>query len=224
MKIHKLLRISHPILSLALIALLGSCSKDEEKPDLQDGKSIVVSDLAGDIGNTVGSGKPFAPVFFSFSTNAIVDSSRKQSADWDIAFAREYNSYLSVNNGSSSASFGSGGPGRGALLVVNQNYNNVSTAPSDEEFTRNGIDAAGWDSGNGNGWYFYDLNTHIAVPIKNRTYILRTADGKYAKLELVSMYRGAPSVVTDLDWPAPYLTFRYFVQQDGSRNLSTKDQ
>ena len=52
---------------------------------------------------------------------------------------------------------------------------------------------------------------------------IRTANGKYAKLELVSMYKGAPAVVTNLYWPAPYFTFRYYVQQDGSRNLATKN-
>lgn len=212
------------MLGVALVAALSACTKQEIKPVLADGKSTVVDDLPGDVGNTVGSGKPFTPVYFSFSTNVKVDSSEKKTLKWDIAFAREYNSYVYINNGTNESSFGLGGPGKGALIAVNQNYDKLTTAPSDEEFNKNGITAAGWDSGNGNGWYFYDLKTHIAIPVKNRTYVLRTADGKFAKLEMVSMYKGAPAVVTDITWPAPYFTFRYYVQQDGSRNLSTKDQ
>jgi hypothetical protein len=49
-----------------------------------------------------------------------------------------------------------------------------------------------------------------------------SAGGKYARLELINVYKGNPPVVTDLFWPAPYFTFRYFVQEDGSRNLQTK--
>lgn len=217
---HLILRLLwNSFLMLALV----SCTKDEIKPELEDGKSMVIRDLPGDIGNTVGSGIPFEPFYFSLRTGAKIDESRKLSSDWDIAFAKEYNSYVSVNNGSNNSSFGFGGPGNGALLVVNQPYDQVKEAPSDAEFLNNGITAAGWDPGSGNGWYFYDLKTHIAVPILNRTYILRTGDGKYAKLQLISMYKGAPATVSDLNWPAPYFTFRYFVQQDGTRNLSTKD-
>lgn len=210
-------------MGLLMLMAMSACTKEEVKPVLADGRSTVVADLPGDVSNTVGSGKPFAPFYFSLSINAKVDTTQKKTANWDIAFAKEYNSYISINNGINESSFGSGGPGKGALIAVNQSYDKLTTAPSDEEFKKNGITSAGWDSGNGNGWYFYDLKTHIAIPVKNRTYVLRTADGKFAKLELVSMYKGAPIVVTDLTWPAPYFTFRYYVQQDGSRNLSTKD-
>nr|WP_121274205.1 HmuY family protein [Pedobacter schmidteae] len=208
---------------LAMLTVMASCTKEEIKPVLEDGLSTVVKDIPGDVGNTVGGTKPFEIFYFSLKTGAKVDKSKLLTADWDLAFAKEYNSYVSVNNGTNDQSYGFGGPGKGGMVVVNQAYDAVKTAPSDEAFTTNGITAAGWDSGNGNGWYFYELNTHIAVPIKNRTYVLRTAEGKYAKLQMVSMYKGAPATVTDLNWPAPYFTFRYYVQQDGSRNLSTKD-
>jgi len=211
------------ITAVIATAVMVSCTKEEIKPDLEDGKSMVIKDLPGDIGNTVGSGTPFTPFYFSFKTGAKIAESKKVSTEWDIAFAKEYNSYVSINNGTNTESFGFGGTGKGAMVVVNQSYDQIKEAPADAEFANNGITAAGWDSGAGNGWYFYELKTHIAVPVINRTYVLRTADGKYAKLQLISMYQGAPATVTDLNWPAPYFTFRYYVQQDGSRNLSTKD-
>jgi hypothetical protein len=215
--------LKQAVIALWLIAAMASCTKDEVKPELEDGKSMVIKDLPGDVGNTVGSGKPFAPFYFSFKTGAKVDTSKKASIEWDIAFAKEYNSYVSINNGTDQQSFGFGGAGKGAMLEINQAYDQVKEAPADADFSSNGITSAGWDSGSGRGWYFYELKTHIAVPVLNRTYILRTADGKYAKLQMISMYKGAPATVTDLNWPAPYFTFRYYVQQDGSRNLSTKD-
>lgn len=211
------------VIALFLSAIMISCTKEEIKPELEDGKSTVIKDLPGDIGNTVGSGTPFTPFYFSLKTGVKVDESKKVSNEWDIAFAKEYNSYISINNGTNTESFGLGGTSTGAMIAVNQAYDQVKEAPSDVEFTNNGITSAGWDSGAGKGWYFYELKTHIAVPVINRTYVLRTADGKYAKLQLISMYKGAPATVSDLNWPAPYFTFRYYVQQDGSRNLSTKD-
>lgn len=203
----------------AMLILFTACTKDEIKPQLEDGKSTVINDLPGDVGNTVGSGKEFAPFYFSFKTGAKIEITKKSTTEWDISFTKEYNSYVTPNNPVSNP----GSTGKGVMLVVNQAYDQVKEAPADTEFTNNAIASAGWDSGAGNGWYFYELKTHIAVPVKNRTYILRTAEGKYAKLQMISMYKGAPATVSDLNWPAPYFTFRYFVQQDGSRNLSTKD-
>lgn len=215
---------NHKSLLLALVFLLSfsACTKDEVKPQLEDGVSTVIKDLPGDVGNTVGSGKQFENFYFSFSTGAKVDTTKRLSTDWDLAFTKEYNSLVTINSGTAPATPGFGGAGTASMVIVNQAYDQVKIAPADAEFTTNSRSSAGWDPGNGNGWYFYDINTHLAVPVKNRTLIIRTSAGKFAKLELISMYKGAPAVVTDLNWPAPYFTFRYFLQQDGSRNLGTK--
>ena len=98
----------------------------------------------------------------------------------------------------------------------------MNEAPADEAFISGGVPGVGWDNGNGYGWYFYSLNNHICVPVKNRTFILKTATGKYAKLALLNIYKGNPPVVTDLFWPAPYLSFKFFVQENGSRDLKTQ--
>ena len=204
------------------IATCMSCTKKEIKPELQDNNSTVIKDLPGDVGNTVGSGKEFEPFYFSFKTGAKVDPVKVNTTEWDIAFTKEYNSLIVVNGGGFPATPGYGGAGQGSLLIIEKPYGQVSEAPTAAEFATGGRASAGWDSGNGEGWFFYDLKTHIAVPVKNRTFALRTAEGKYAKLELISMYKGAPTTVSDLNWPAPYFTFRYFVQEDGSRNLNTQ--
>ena len=205
-----------------LIVTFMSCTKKEIKPELQDNKSRVIKDLPGDVGNTVGSGKEFEPFYFSFKTAAKVDPLKVGTTDWDIAFTKEYNSLIVINGADFPGTPGYGGAGQGSLLIIEKPYDQVTEAPTAVEFAAGGRASAGWDSGNGIGWFFYDLKTHIAVPVKNRTFALRTAEGKYAKLELISMYKGAPSTVSDLNWPAPYFTFRYYVQQDGSRNLSTQ--
>lgn len=217
--------------------LLVACKKEDTRPSLDDGKSTVIRDLAGDTLASVGapsagSGKIKRPFYLftfrlrdrkqQFVRDAADSAAYLKNADWDLAFTKEYNSLVTVNNGTAAGTPGYGGPGRGAMVVVDKYYDQVTEAPSDEVFTQSGIAEAGWDAGNGNGWYFYSLQNHICVPIRRRTYIIRTAAGMYAKLELANIYLGNPPQVTDLFWPAPYLTFRYYVAEDGSRNLSTR--
>ncbi|MEJ2882152.1 HmuY family protein [Pedobacter sp. GR22-6] len=213
--------VNKSLILLFSAVILVSCTKAEIKPELEDTKSKVVRDLPGDVGNTVGSGKEFETFYFNLKTGTKIDASRKLTADWDIAFTKEYNSLIVANSGTVQGTPGFGGPGKGSVVIVEKAYSQVTQAPSVSEFEANQIPSFGWDAGNGVGWFFYDLKTHIAVPVKNRTFIIKTADGKYAKLEMVSMYKGAPATVSDLNWPAPYFTFRYYFQEDGSGNLST---
>jgi hypothetical protein len=217
--------------------LLTACKKDDAAPSLEDGKSTVVKDLAGDTLATMGEPpagsnkekRPFHLFTFrlsdkkqQFVRTAADSAAYLQNTDWDLAFTKEYNSLVVINNGTIPGTPGYGGAGKGALLVIDKYYDQVTEAPSDAEFDAKGKSAVGWDAGNGVGWYFYSLQNHICVPIKGRTYVIRTATGKYAKLDLVNIYLGNPPQVTDLFWPAPYLTFRYYIAEDGSRNLSTR--
>lgn len=223
------------LLFLAGAAFFTACSKDEVKPDAQDTKSTYVYDMPGDTLASMGEGvdgkehRPFYSITYSFSTGQIhvvktaEDSLQyMKNGEWDIAFTKEYNSYVVVNNGAIAGTPGFGGTGTGMMVILEKKYDDVNEAPDDAAFEQDGLAGVGWDNGNGLGWYFYSLNNHICVPVKNRTFVLRTATGKYAKLELLNIYKGNPPVVTDLFWPAPYLTFRYYVQPDGSRNLQTK--
>lgn len=226
--------IKREFIYLFAACTFAACSKDDAPTAPQDTKSTIISDMPGDTLASMGSGvdgkemRPFYGITFNFSTRqtrvikTAADSAQYlKNADWDIAFTKEYNSYVVANNGTVAGTPGYGGPGVGRILIIEAPYDQVHTAPSDEEFERNGVAGVGWDSGSGYGWYFYSLNNHIAVPIKNRTFIVKTADGRFAKLALLNIYKGNPPVVTDLFWPAPYLTFKYFVQENGSRDLKT---
>ncbi|TDQ08250.1 HmuY family protein [Pedobacter metabolipauper] len=218
-----------------------ACKKKEENPSntLEDGKSTVIYDLAGDTNGSVGDpgdGKTkigFDVFLFRLADQRqtwlrnAADSARwLQTAEWDLAFTGPYNSEIFLNNASYSGNPGYAGTvTRTAVILVKQAYENVSTAPSDNEFDSAPVKhtkIGTYANDNPNGWFTYDLTTHLMKRITNNTYVLRLADGKYAKLEILSVYKGNPPVVTQLYWPAPYFTFRYFVQQDGSRNLNTK--
>ncbi|SKD10282.1 HmuY protein [Chitinophaga ginsengisegetis] len=221
--------------SFAAALLMASCSgKDNDALQPADA-AITIRDLPADTAASMGEGvdgkekRPFYTTTFSFKNqqthvirNAADSASYLQNADWDIAFSKEYNSFVVINNGKIAGTPGYKGPGVGNLVIVEQPFDNVTTAPSDEVFQSQGLAGVGWDNGNGLGWFFYSLNNHICVPVRNRTFVLKTATGNFAKLEILNIYKGNPPVVTDLFWPAPYLTFRYFVQTDGSRNLKNR--
>ncbi|MEE1896967.1 HmuY family protein [Flavobacterium rakeshii] len=227
------------ILLLLQLYIIASCSSDEQTDynNLQDGKSTVIEDLAGDTGAAMGDGtdgkeeRPFHTFLFRFSDkkqlwlHTAADSLQyMKTNNWDIAFTGPYNSEVYLNNANYLYNPGFEGPAiNTAVIRLDQAYENVTQAPSDETFNDSDITKIGWaSSASSPGWFFYSLETHIMQAIPNRTYALRLPNGKYAKLQLINAYKGNPPAVTDLNWPAPYFTFRYFVQEDGSKNLNTK--
>ena len=225
------------ILSLFVVTMT-SCSSNEEDStaSLADGKSIVITDLAGDTGAAMSSdtkGKEkrgFHTFLFRFSDQKQIWLHTKADSlqfmktnDWDIAFTGPYNSEVFINNTKYQYNPGYGGPAKNtAVVLLKEAYKNVNQAPSDTDFNNSEVTKIGWSSSESSaGWFYYSLSSHIMQAIPDRTYVLRLPNGKYAKLQLINAYKGNPPAVTDLNWPAPYFTFKYFVQQDGSKNLST---
>lgn len=136
-------------------------------------------------------------VFFDFSRGAVVQ--QPGPLDWDIAF-RRFN--VTVNGGAGFA-------GDGAVADLGPvAFDSVLAAP-----------AAGWvrsdarrDSANAAiaRWYEYGFTSHLLTP-KPRTYALRTADGRFAKLRFLSYY--CPGAQPGC------ITFEYVYQGDGSTDL-----
>ncbi|BAV07469.1 hypothetical protein SAMN05421788_109178 [Filimonas lacunae] len=166
------------------------------------------------------------------------DSARYlKTSDWDIAFTDNFNSIIWLNNAGYAKNPGYGSPlTKTSLVMYEYGYDFMSEAPADSVF--DAVPASNMqigfasEFGTGvNAWYEYSTTTHLAQPYPYRAYYLRLqeinpATGqstyKYGKLQLISIYKGAPEVVTDYNWPSPYFTFRYYIQPDGSRNLKTK--
>ncbi len=224
-----------PILIFLMFFTLLSCKKSSENV-LPDGASTYIKDLPGDTLASMEAtpGKElrgFYPLLFNLSDGRshLIKTKSDSAAyfktnQWDLAFTGPYNSEVYLNNANFEYNPGYQGPAtHTAIVMLEQNYDTINTAPDDALFDKSEITKIGWASSSSSaGWFFYSLSNHICVPIKNRAYALRLPNGKYAKLEIQNIYKGNPPVVTDLFWPAPYLTFRYFVQQDGSKNLRTK--
>jgi len=132
--------------------------------------------------------------FFDFSMGSEVE--RPGPLEWDLAF-RRFN--VLANGGT-----GFGGAG-GIVDMGEMALDSIESVPT-LGYTQSD---AGRDSINTAvaRWYDYGFSTHVLSP-KGRVYAVRTADGRYAKMEILSYYcPGArPGCVT----------IRYFYQGDGS--------
>lgn len=226
-----------PLVVTMLFAACSSSDDDDKRPALEDGKSTVIYSLAGDLEISMGSMAidpnkvegDFKPFVYSFKNKRQhwLHKEKEEFAkttDWDIAFTGPYNAEIYINSANQEKSPGYQGDAKNtAVVLIKKDYDLVEAAPSDEEFDNSKVSLIGWSAiENDHGWFQYDEQNHIMKTLPNRTYVLRLANGKYAKLQIINAYKGNPQAVSDMNWPAPYYTFRYFVQEDGSKNLKTK--
>ena len=68
-------------------------------------------------------------------------------------------------------------------------------------------------TGSGNGWYTYSgAPTYLISPTPGKILVFRTHDNKYAKVEILSYYLGAPENPDAFTDPSRYYTFNYVYQ------------
>ena len=155
-------------------------------------------------GRPVGTGK-FA--FYSLRENAEVASSDSATTEWDIALR---GTEILINGGTS-------GPGQGSAQVVDGVFSELTEAP-ESGWVVDGASGPAIPESSGAGWYNYNPVAMVVTPIPGRILLVRTADGKYAKISIVSYYQDAPASPTSAD-EARYYTFDYVLQPDGSRSF-----
>ena len=152
-------------------------------------------------------------VVLRYDNDARADSA---STAWDLGFQ---GANVIVNGGTS-------GPGNGGAVLVEELFSEVTEAPTDDAFRVDGSATCSDGSsfavcpGSDNGWYNYNFQTNVISPIPGRTLVVRTADGRYAKVRFVSYYEGAPATPDPFADASRYVTFEYVFQDDGSRDLS----
>jgi hypothetical protein len=199
-----------PTFCFVLIIVAG-CKKSILEPDPVEpqGRVTLVKDLPADTAN---SGKF---TFFSLRDSSVVSNSDSATTKWDLGFR---STTIIINGGAS-------GPGQaGAIVITGTDFDTLSTAPASGYATDSPTTRAI------RGWYTYTGNSptppkHTVIPNPGTVIVLRTADGKYAKLEILSYYKGAPNPIPynattgTPTAPPRYYTFRYFYQPDGSRRL-----
>lgn len=190
-------------IALAMTSFLA-CSDDSD--DLLPVVSITVEDLHAP--QEGGMGQPISGPFtkFDFDTGMETDS----ETDWDIAFRA---TDIIVNGGSSMgttdepARNGDGGAYIAMGTMADVTEVNVSLFTQDSE---NGYAIM---SGSGNGWYIYTgPPTFLISPTAGRILVFKTADGKFAKVEILSYYQGAPDSPDAFTDQSRYYTFNYVYQ------------
>ena len=195
-----------------------SCEKDDvATPVVLETKTV--SNLPGDtiiglsaMGQPYGSGKF---TFYNLQSNSIIDNSDSATTKWDLGFR---GTTIITNSGT-------GGPGNGGAFVYTGTFSELTAIPVDSSFRiDNAPTAYAIKTGSGNGWYSYNGATQLITPTPGRILVIRTATGKYAKLEILNYYKGgvtpdASASDNDKLTKQRYYTFRYLFQTDGSKNF-----
>jgi hypothetical protein len=154
--------------------------------------------------------------FFDFSRGSVVEVPHQFGVDWDLAFQRHK---ILANGGATNPK------GRGAILNLGEvAFDEVIEAPVEGyvEDTIASINPERITTENLaiKAWYHYNFLTHVLQP-KANVYAIRTADGKYTKMRLVSYY-------CDGGQASGCFTIEYVYQGDGSRrfvrNPSTRSE
>jgi HmuY protein len=201
-----------------------SCSKDSTDTATKATTTITVQNLAADtiIGLTPGvpptGGIPFGAGryrFYSLETNQIIPSSDSASNKWDLGFR---GTTIITNSGNS-------GPAAGGGFLFVGLFNSLTNIPNDSTFRiDNAPTAYAIPSGSNRGWYVYDAINNLVNPIPGRVLVIRTASGKYAKVEILNYYKGGvtpPANASDAIKLSEqrYYTFRYSFQPNGSKSF-----
>jgi len=106
---------------------------------------------------------------------------------------------------------GEGYAGQGGALAISVPWDSVTVAPT-QGYT---ITSGNFDRGAAtpalDHWYRYSFFAHTLEP-EDETYVIRTAEGRYAKLRILSYY--CPGAIPGC------LTMQYGYQGDGTTRLT----
>jgi len=194
-----------------------ACSKSETiaTPVVTVSTKLVKDLIADTVLGIASNGMPYSAgkyTFYSLENNTLVPSTDSASAKWDLAFM----STRIITNG------GTSGPALGGAFIYTGLFDDLKTIPADSIFKTDNAPTYAITSGSGKGWYTYDQLTSLITPLAGRVLVIRTASGKYAKLEITSYYKGGvtlPVSASDAEklTKQRYYNFRYTYQSNGSK-------
>ena len=221
--------ISKIVMVLAVATSFTACKKtDATTVDLSNNGSykVVTSGSVTYVQNFVAdtiqgynptTGQPIgatgARVFFSLERGEVVTDTATKT--WDLAFN---GTKIWINGGVSGNKMG-GAYNKMAAFADVVSADDASMKVDGTSRAITGYDAnAGTTSSNG-GWYTLvppPPGASIVTTVPGRTILVRTASGKYAKIEMMCYYKGGvvPTVSTAI--LERYYNFRYTYQANGS--------
>ncbi len=206
--------------SLCGLLLLGGCGrKAESKNPESDAKASdtatyspspyrpeeVGERLVGPVVYTVDARSKEMWMYFDFSRGSVVPVDNPKTGDWDLSIRRHV---IRTNGGATNPN------GQAALSAIEgPDLSAVSRVPDEAEFVSDVRAKKRLHPYNPvvDKWYKYSYTTNVLLP-KPIVYLVRTQDGKYAKMRIVSYYcKGNISGC---------MTIEYVYQGDGSRSLT----
>ena len=191
------------ILSLVLITF-HNC--DDDDPVLLDTVSTTVEDLHAP--QEGGQGQPISGLFAKFDFESGLQT--ESDSEWDVAFR---GTSIIVNGGTSLGSADEPERTGDAGVYIFDGTMAEMTAVETSLIIQDSADGYAITSGSGNGWYTYaGAPTYLISPTPGKILVFRTRDGKYAKMEILSYYLGAPENPDAISDPSRYYTFNYVYQ------------
>lgn len=194
---------------------LTACKKEETAAPVQPVQAVRVTNVPGD--PTVPSSTTGVPptgtgkyTFYSLRENKIIANSDSATNKWDVGFQ---STKIIVNGGAIRS-------GQGGAYVHTGTFEELTSVPTSATFAQDqSTSSLAIPAVSGRGWYNYDQATNIISPIPGRVLVVRTGDGKYAKMEILSYYENAPAQPTATS-RSRFYTFRYAYQPDGTTKLN----
>ena len=145
---------------------------------------------------------------FDFETGSTTTS----ETDWDIAFR---GTTILVNGGDTTGI--SQEPlrtGSAAAYIYDGLFQDLTEVDESLLRTDDMNDGLAIPTGSGNGWYNY--SSMVITPIAGKVLVFRTADNRFAKMEIISYYKDAPTDITNeiATTDNRYYTFNYTYQPE----------
>lgn len=191
------------VLSIMLISFFNC---EDDGPNLQDIQSVSIEDLYAP--QEGGQGQPISGTFarFDFETGLQTES----ETEWDVAFR---GTSIIVNGGISLGTTDEPERTGDAGVYIFDGTMAEMVAVETSLIIQDSSNGYAIQSGSGNGWYTYaGPPTYLINPTPGKILVFRTRDGKYAKMEILSYYLGAPENPDAFSDPSRYFTFNYVYQ------------
>ncbi|MCC6754051.1 MAG: HmuY family protein [Saprospiraceae bacterium] len=200
------MKIQSTLYALGIAFMLFSCNEDDV-PEVNTAVAVQINNLPADpplgrdsMGTPYGTTDRFT--FFRFSDSVAVEHADSATNKWDIGFK---SNVVIVNSGVS-------GPGQTSAFLYDGLFGELKEVPADSAFQQ---DEPG-KLAIGKGWYNYNPSAMTLTPKPGKIIFLRTNEGKYVKMEILSYYKDSPATPNAFTDKDRYYTFRYVHQNNGT--------
>ncbi|WP_417786274.1 HmuY family protein [Tenacibaculum sp.] len=198
------MRVLKSILAITMLVFVAVSCSDNDDVVLDDVVAKKVENLHAKETNDYSVSPPLVSgefVKFSFKTGDIVTGD-----NWDIAFR---GTTILVNGGEKTGI--SGEPdrtGNAALVVVDGTFSEITSVTDDFNFVQDKEGDLALPKG---VWYTYNRENHLVSAVAGKILVVKTTDGNYAKIEILSYYKDMDSSNSSdpANSGAQYYTFNY---------------